>query len=132
MFRTISLLVVTALAVAGCASGGAVPADKLANSKAAVQAAEEMGAARDPSAALHLRLAREQLDTGKKLIMDGDTDRARYVLMRAEADANVALNRSREVAAKTEAQKAIDDLRAVRSSIPQTSSPSILTPKEGN
>lgn len=127
MRSIISLLVIAAAALSGCASGGAVPADRLASSKAAVRSAEDMGAANDPTAALHLRLAREQLDRGKKLIMDGDTDRARYVLMRAEADADVALNRSRETAAKSQAQKAIDDLRAVQASIP--SSPSMQ--KEG-
>lgn len=121
MRSTISLLVIAAAALAGCASGGAVPADRLATSKAAVKSAEDMGAAKDPTAALHLRLAREQLEVGRKLIIDGDTDRARLVLMRAEADADVALNLSRERAAKMAAAKANDDLRAVRSSMPSTS-----------
>lgn len=98
-----------------------MPADRLATSKAAVKSAEDMGAAKDPTAALHLRLAREQLEVGRKLIIDGDTDRARLVLMRAEADADVALNLSRERAAKMAAAKANDDLRAVRSSMPSTS-----------
>lgn len=134
MRSMISLLIAAAAVATGCASGAPVPASTLANSRAAVRSAEEMGAGKDPTAALHLRLAHEELDSGRKLIMDGDQDRARLVLMRSEADANVALNRSREAQAKTEAQKSLDELRAIRGSMPSGSTPSVPsvpTPKEG-
>ncbi|AKV04701.1 hypothetical protein AKJ09_11364 [Labilithrix luteola] len=131
MRSMISLLIAVAAVATGCATGGPVPANTLANTRAAVRSAEEMGAVKDPTAALHLRLAHEELDSGKKLIMEGDQDRARYVLMRSEADANVALNRSREAQAKMEAQKSLDDLRTIRSSMPSGSMPSVPSPKEG-
>src|SRR5690606_25833530 len=99
--KSVSFGAVAAMAVsaAGCASSP-VPADKLARSQAALRSAEEMGADRQPTAALHLRFAREQLDLARRLIEKGDNARANGVLARAEADAEVALNLSREASAR--------------------------------
>ena len=51
---------VALLAAAGCASAPK-PVDTLARSEAAVRSAQVMGAEQNPTAALHLRLAQEQL-----------------------------------------------------------------------
>ena len=105
--------VLASVMLAACASTP-VPADKLANSQAAVRSAEEMNAERNPDAALYLRLAREQLDDAKKKIKDGDNERATYVLARAQADAEVALNLAREAQTRADAQKTIESVQQIK------------------
>src|SRR5690349_13270276 len=96
MNKTIfSVLAVTASTLVGCGSS-AVPADKLASSEAAIRSAQEVGAPQYPQAALHLRLAQEQVGVARKLIKDGDNDRAEYLLARAESDAEVAIGMAKE------------------------------------
>jgi len=110
------VFVVTAVAVVGlgCGGGGAIPVGKLASAESALRGAQEVGAEKTPQGALHLRFAREQLDTAKKLIAEGDMDRAMFVLLRAEADAEAALSLARETNARAEAQKAVEDLKALK------------------
>lgn len=101
------------------AASGPVPADKLAQSQAAVRSAQELGAERVPPAALHLKVANEQLNLARKLIADGDNKRAEYVLLRAEADAEVALNLAREQAAREDAQRTIMQVQQLKNSQPE-------------
>lgn len=112
----IQAIVAFATACAAC-GGSALPADKLAQSQAAVRSAEETGAASHPSAALHLKLAREQLDMGKKLIRENENERAEYVLGRAKADAELAMNLSREAKAKQEAMTTLENVQKAKSSM---------------
>ncbi len=126
--RSDDLLLIAAAAVAtGCTSGSAAcPPIRSPIRGLPVRSAEEMGPSRSDTVALHLRLAHEELDSGRKLIMDGDQDRARLVLMRSEADANVALNRSREARGQDGgAEICQDELRAIRGSMPSGSTPSV-------
>lgn len=88
-----------------------VPAQRLASSEASVRAAQEVGAQKHPDSALHLRLAQEQLDTAKKLINDGDTERAEYMLLRAKSDAELALSLAREKQQQAQAHQAIERVR---------------------
>ena len=104
------MMLVVAAALAGCATTP-VPADKLSRSQAAIKSAEEMNAAADPKAAVHLRLAKDQLENAKALMKDGDNKAAILVLLRAEADGEAALNLARARAAQVEAQQTIDMVR---------------------
>ncbi len=97
-------IVLACVAFVGCASQP-VPADKLAKTAASVKSAEELGADKDPNAALHLRLAREQVEQAKNLIKDNDNERAGYVLDRAGADADAAREIARARASKVEVDK---------------------------
>lgn len=87
------------LLVVGCASHPA-PNDQVASSLAAVRGAEEAGAAQVPEAALHLKLAQEQIDRAKQLIEDDDNKRAEDLAVRAYQDAELALALAREQASK--------------------------------
>jgi hypothetical protein len=102
------------LAMAGCASYPA-PNAKVATSEAAIRAAEESGAKDVPQAALHLKLAQEQLLAGKNLITEDKNERAEYVLARAQSDAELAIALSHTEESKDEAGKALDEVKAVRS-----------------
>jgi hypothetical protein len=88
-----------ALIFAGCASAPE-PTERLVGAQAALRAAEEVGAKRFPQAEYHVQLAREQLEHARKLIADGNNERAELILRRATSDAEVAVAVAREGAAK--------------------------------
>ncbi len=77
-------------------------------------AAEEAGAAKVPQASLHLQLAKEHLELAKRLSKNGEKERADSMLMRAEADAELAVKIAREDAEKMKAQKAIESVRKLK------------------
>lgn len=93
-----------ALLVAAC-GGSEFPAPHVADSKAAISAAEAVGAEQNPRAALHLKLAKDQLASAEKLINDGENEEAVPVLERAEVDANLAMTLARVQATEREAQE---------------------------
>jgi hypothetical protein len=100
--------------IIGCASTP-VPNAKVASSEAAIRAAQETGSEKVPQAALHLKLAEEQLQAAKLLIRDNDNQRAEYVLMRSQADAELAIALSHVAVSNVQAGKAVDEARAVHS-----------------
>ena len=111
-------LAIVGIAASGCASYP-VPSAKAASSEAAIRAAQETGSQDVPQAALHLKLAQEQLQRGKELIRDNENQRAEYVLLRAEADAELAIALSRAEKSKSQAGKALEEVRAVRTGAPK-------------
>ncbi len=85
-----TLLCAFVLSSLGCAHHPA-PTDQVAASLAAVRGAEEAGASGVPEAALHVKLAQEQLDQAKALMKDDENLRAEGKAMRAGQDAELAL-----------------------------------------
>jgi len=83
-------------------------------STSGIRAAEEVGAAKVPQASLHLQLAKEELEHAKGLAASGAKDQASSLLLRAEADAELAVALSREDAEKTEALAAMERVRQLR------------------
>src|SRR5450830_496156 len=77
--------------IAGCAN---VPLRTEA-STSGIRAAEEAGAAKVPQASLHLQLAKEELDLAKGLAAKGEKEQAASMLLRAEADVELAVVLSR-------------------------------------
>jgi hypothetical protein len=100
------------LGLAGC-TAVQLPADRLEHSEASIRGAEEVGASGVPAAKLHLQLAKDQTDTAKKMAAGGEK-RAVLVLARAESDAELAIGLAREVSVHADAQRAAEDLKAVR------------------
>jgi hypothetical protein len=113
----VSLIALTGIAAlaAGCGSSFPPPTDRLASSEAAVRGAKELGAENDPQAALHVRLADEQISMARHLMRDGENRRADTVLQRSKSDAELAVMLTRERAAKTEADQARAVLDAQKS-----------------
>jgi hypothetical protein len=95
----------------------------MADAMSAQRSAEEMGAEAEPQAQLHVKLAEEQISRAKGLMANGDNRRAEYVLVRAKADAELALALTRAVSAKSEARRAID--RATELQSQNQSNPSV-------
>jgi len=109
-----------AVAVAtGCASSYPSPIERVPMTEAAARTAEEGGAYEDPMAALHLRLADEEIARAKALMSDGDNKRADYTLRRALADAQLALDLAKLASARREARAAIDDVNRLRTQTQQ-------------
>jgi hypothetical protein len=79
-----------------------------------IRAAEEVGATHVPLAKLHLQLAEEQTTRAKDLIAKNEREAAGYVLLRAEADGELALALARENTARAEAKDASDKLNAAK------------------
>ena len=89
--KSTSLLVLLAL-VSACSSGN-ISAKEYSEPREKIAAAEQAnkdGQVPNKDAALHLRLAKENLDKADVLIKDGDKTEAKYYLMMASADAEVA------------------------------------------
>ena len=105
--------IVISLLGASCASVPA-PHARVASAQSALRAAEEVGAARVPSAALHLQLAREEIVEAQKFMDKGLNARAEMVLKRAEADADLSLALAHEAPMRIEAQDAIDRLNRLQ------------------
>lgn len=99
---------------AGCGSSLPPPSDRLATAEAASRSARELGADREPKAALHLKLAQEQIEQAKKLMTDGDNKRADLVLQRASSDAELSVMLAKENNASSEAQKAKEKVNAMK------------------
>jgi hypothetical protein len=97
--------------IAGC---GASPAVDKEPSTSAIRAAEESGASKVPSASLYLQLAKEELENAKGLVTKGDTKEAETMLLRAQADGELAVALSRGDADKKEATQAIERVQQLR------------------
>lgn len=97
--------------------GAAVPQDALTAAQADVKGAEVGGAADNPQAALHLKLAKDQIATAEKQIADGDNERAARTLDRAQADAELALALAKEAKAQNDASEASEQVGKLRKEI---------------
>jgi len=111
-----SVIVVVVLVLSFGCGGAPPPIDLLASTQGAVRGAEEAGAAEDPKAALHLKLAKEQIATAKVQMDDGDDEEAQRTLLRAEADAELAHALAEKAATAGEAAEAMDDLDKLKNS----------------
>jgi hypothetical protein len=107
------LLTVPAAALSfGCGASFPVPAQRMADAESAHRSALELGAASQPAAQLHVKLAEEQMAQAKTLISDGSNKEADSLLIRSKADSELALALAREQGASVEAQKATDQSNA--------------------
>jgi hypothetical protein len=83
---------------------------------AAVKTADSAGASKEPQAALHLKLAKEQIGQAQQMIEEGDFEEADRMTMRANEDAELALGMAREARLKR-------DLQAFASAHPELTTP---------
>jgi hypothetical protein len=86
----------------------------MAEAQSEVSAAAAVGAEQHPGAALHLKMARDQVREAQRLADDGKGDQAKLVLDRASADAQLALIMTREAEASAEVAKARAEVEALK------------------
>jgi hypothetical protein len=115
-FVPLPVAIAFGIAVTACGSSLPPPSDRLASAEAASRSARELGAEKTPTAALHLKLAQEQIDSAKRLMTEGDNRRADLVLQRAGADAELSVMLAKETNAKGEAEKAQEKLKQLKAS----------------
>ena len=112
---TTTFISLGALAViAGCATPA--PTERMEGTAGAIRSAEEVGAKRVPQAALHLQLAKEQSDHAKELIASGDKAGAASLLLRAQADAELAVALVRANEDRSAATAAVDRVKSLQDS----------------
>lgn len=102
---SILFLVIAAL-VPGCGASQPPPIQQMADVQSATRSATELGANTNPAAQLHLKLAEEQMAQAKNAMDKDDNDGAERLLVRANADAELAVALMREHEAKQTATKA--------------------------
>jgi type IV pilus biogenesis protein CpaD/CtpE len=111
----LAVAVVATAIVVGCTSAPPLRTEK---STSGIRAAEEVGAAKVPQASFHLQLAKEELELAKSLSAKGEKEEASSMLLRADADAELAIVLSHEDAEKTEANAARERVRQLRQDNP--------------
>ncbi|MDD5224859.1 MAG: DUF4398 domain-containing protein [bacterium] len=109
-----AVAVVAAAIAASCASAPL----RTETSASGIRAAEEVGAANVPQASLHLQLAREELELAKGLAAKGEKEKAASLLLRADADAELAVALSHGDTERQEAEKAMERVRQLRQDNP--------------
>ena len=83
-----------------------------------MRSAEELGATEQPQAALYLQLAQESLDAATALNEQGKPEEANSLLLRAEADAEVAVALAHAEGERNEAKAAIERVRKLQADNP--------------
>ncbi len=111
-FTSLGLAAGLAVALTACGSSP-MPTARAASSEAAVRSAHEVGASAIPEAALHVRMAEDQLRTANKLIKDGEAEKADLFLRRSQADAELAIGITRATKAKQASDAAQSKLQSI-------------------
>jgi len=112
MKRLASIISLSACAAA--CGGSTLPPANAANTQSSISAATAVGAEQNPQAALHLKMARDQLTQAQGLIDSGKNNEARLVLERADADAALAMIITREAEASSGVKKTQTDVNALQ------------------
>ena len=100
------------LGLGACATGQVSQA-QMTETQAAIRGAEEVDAQEAPQAALHLQYAEEQLADARELAED-EPELANRLLMRAEADAELAIALAEEAELRAEAEETRHQIREER------------------
>lgn len=103
------------LGASGCVKTQALHTE---SSAAAIRSAEDQGATDVPRAALHLQLAKEELAAATSLNAKGDREAGTSMLLRAEADAELAVALAQADAERAEAIAAMERVRKLQSENP--------------
>ncbi|WP_437603710.1 DUF4398 domain-containing protein [Sorangium sp. So ce590] len=111
--RNAVILTLLGASAAGCAARTPPFSERVVASEAMIRAAEEVGAEEVPPADIHLCLAREQVERARRLSAEGVRDRARRMLLRAQADAELALALTREARAQALAREAVAEVGSI-------------------
>ena len=82
--------------------------------EAPMRAAEELGASRVPEAALELKLAQDEMEQAKQFFKNGNKQRGDMMLLRAQADAELAVALAKEAPLEADARNAVEQVKALQ------------------
>lgn len=105
------------LLAAACAATVRVPTGQLADSRAAVQVAEQAGADRDADALRYLIAARQQINDAQLMIASDHYGDARRTLERAEMNARLATALAHAASARADAREAQRQVEALKARV---------------
>lgn len=108
-WRRLFPLILASPAALGCAGSFPEPTQRLADAQAAERSARELGADEEPKAQLSLQLAQDQIALAEKAIADREHEQADSLLIRAQADAELAMAQTREADARASREGAVED-----------------------
>src|SRR5947209_2790 len=100
MHKLILAVSISAPLVWACGASFPPPTQRMADATSAERSAAELGADNEPFAKLSLKLAQDQIALAQKAMTDGDNKKADSLLIRAKADAELAVVQAREKGAK--------------------------------
>jgi hypothetical protein len=109
-----ALASVCALTLTQIGCGSSLQTPSTTEAKSAISAAEASGAAGDPEAALHLKMAEDQVRAAEALIGEGDKGEAQLVLERAKVDAQLAQVLTRRSQMQGRAQQAQQEIERLQ------------------
>jgi len=104
-----------AVLAVGC-STFKVPTERFAAADAAIRAADEVGASKTPASAYQIQLAKDEALRARELAAEGENERAHNLLLRAQADAELAQALAREAPLRAQAQEAMNKAKALEAS----------------
>jgi hypothetical protein len=110
---------IPALFVLAACGGAELNQTRATNVQASLIAAEKVGANDQPQAALHLQLAKEQIESAKRLAADGDQLNSDLMLERAKADAELAMQLARTDREQQNARQAWEKIRELKPEQPR-------------
>ncbi len=120
---SVAAILAGAVLGAGCVTRNYPSSTRIESSEAAIRSARDLGADRIPDAAVHLELAQRQLDQAHHYIDVGDDNNARWMLLRADADAHLALALTREARTREAAEEMAARVRDLSASMHVTPGP---------
>lgn len=111
-YSIFSIVIAAPLVWGACGASFPPPTQRMADAESAERSAREVGANDEPAAQLSLKLAQEQIAQAKTAMADDDNALADSLLIRAKADAELAVARARERSARLAGQEAVSDSAA--------------------
>ncbi|HWP05102.1 MAG TPA: DUF4398 domain-containing protein [Polyangiaceae bacterium] len=108
----LSLITAAPIVWGACAATVPPPVQRMADAESAQRSARELGANNEPSAQLSLKLADEQIAEARAAMKAGENQRAEGLLIRAKADAELAIAKAREKNAQVAGKDAVTDAAA--------------------
>jgi hypothetical protein len=110
MYKSIlPLLIASPFVWGACGATVPPPTQRMADAESAERSAREVGANDEPAAQLSLKLADEQISLAKTAMAADDNEKADSLLVRAKADAELAIAQAREKSAHLAKQEAVKD-----------------------
>lgn len=103
----IGKLILCAAFVVSCGGSPKPPTEEMSKAKAVSRAADEVGAKDAPKAGLYLKMANDQIAEAEELVEKKKMYQARYLLMRAEADAELSIAHAKAASKEEEAEAAM-------------------------
>lgn len=112
MQKWILSVLVAAPCVVSCGASVPPPTQRMADVQSARRSAQELGADKLPDAQLSLKLADDQIGLAEKAMSAGENERAESLLIRAQADAELAIAQAREAQSSAGVAEAVEDSAA--------------------